>query len=452
MDTPPVAYLRVPDGYLGWQSWETDAGPDAPTILDLGPGLMISIEDTPDEPRLLRWMRSLSGIGRVIQYDPPSIGISDTGGGVPTFATWSDAAVAVLDEAGVEKAAVVAAGVSVMHALVLVGRHPERVSSLVLVNGTARLSMGEDYPHGLDPALVETLLNTASTPGATAPDEEWVDLMIQAPSAAHDREFRSWWARTSRRAASPRVAGALNEEAFTSDLRPILPTITVPTLVIARRDLSVGTGAMQVLADGIPGARYVELPGTDIPPFLGDFTGIIDEVREHLTGDRYAATAERVFAAVLFTDLVGSTAEAVRRGDGAWRSLLLDHGAMVRTEVARHGGRLVQDLGDGTLCTFPAPGSAIRCALGMVRRAPSLGVEMRAGVHAGEIEMRGQDLAGINVHTAARVSALAQGGEVLVSSTVVDLVAGSPFAFADRGLHDLKGVPGPRHVWAVEHA
>lgn len=452
MTAPPVSYLRVRDGYVGWQSWESEAGAGGPTILDLGPGLMISIEDTPDQPRLLRWMQSMAGIGRVIQFDPPGIGISDIGGAVPTFADWADAAVSVLDEAGADQVAVVAGGMSCMQALSLMRLHPQRVSSLVLINGTARLTTTDDYPHGIDPVMIETLLSVASTPGAAKPDEESVDLMIQAPSAAHDPEFRSWWSRTSRRAASPRVAGALNAEAFSTDMRPVLPSITVPTLVVARSDLTVGTGAMRFLADAIPGARYVELPGTDIPPFLGDFSGIVEEVREHLTGDRYASSADRVFAAVLFTDLVGSTAQAVRVGDEEWRALLLQHGALVRNEVARHGGRLVQDLGDGTLCTFPAPGAAIRCGLALVRRAPGLGVEMRAGVHAGEIEMRGSDLAGINVHTAARVSAIAEGGEVLVSSTVVDLVAGSPFAFSDRGMHDLKGVPGQRQVWAVQHA
>ncbi len=185
-------------------------------------------------------------------------------------------------------------------------------------------------------------------------------------------------------------------------------------------------------------------------PFLGDSTAILDEIREHLTGRRYASTADRVFAAVLFTDLVGSTTEVVRMGDERWRALLLDHVAMVRAEVTRHGGRMVQDLGDGTLCAFPLPSSAIRCALALVARARThLGIDMRAGIHAGEVEVRGEDLAGINVHTAARVAGMAGGGDVLVSATVVDLVAGSSFGFKDRGAHELKGVPRPHHLWQV---
>ncbi|MGA8846705.1 MAG: adenylate/guanylate cyclase domain-containing protein [Nocardioides sp.] len=447
MRIPPVTYLAVPDGHVGWQSW----GVGDPTILLLGEGFMSSVEDAPDQPRYLRWIVGLADIGRVLRLDPPGVGTSDSGATAPTLADWADAGAMVLDAAGVERATVVAAGASTMTALRFVERHPDRVSALVLINGTARAFQGEDYPHGVDTATLEAMAATASDPSVSSGAD--ADLMIQAPSAAQDPEFRSWWGRVARRNARPRIAGPINAEIFSTDLRDLLPAIRVPTLVVARRELVVGTGMTRVLADGIPGARYVELPGPDMLPFLGDVDGLLDEVREHLTGERHAATIDRVFAAVLFTDLVGSTTEVVKRGDGPWRSLLLDHGDMVRAEVARHGGRLVQDLGDGTLCTFPVPGAAIRCALAMVRRsATHLGVEMRAGLHAGEVEMRGQDLAGINVHTAARVSGLAQGGEVLVSTTVVDLVAGSPFAFEDRGLHELKGVPGARQVWAVREA
>ena len=318
----------------------------------------------------------------------------------------------------------------------------------MLINGAARLFWAEDYPIGIDPAAMATLVETATDP-STATDADH-DLMIQGPSMMGDPQFRSWWGRVARRNATPRIAGPINAEISTTDLRDLLPTIDVPVLVVARRDMVIGTAMTRLLADRIPGASYVEVPGVDMLPFLGDQTGVLDEVREHLTGQRYAQSVDRVFAAVLFTDLVGSTTEVVRMGDERWRALLLDHGAMVRAEVTRHGGRLVQDLGDGTLCTFPAPGSAIRCALAMVGRSTShLGIDMRAGIHAGEVEMRGEDLAGINVHTAARVSGLAGGGDVLVSSTVMDLVAGSSFAFEDHGLHELKGVPGQRQVWRV---
>ncbi len=444
MRIPPVSYLPVPEGHLGWQSW----GVGEPTMLILGEGFMSAVEDAPEQPRYLRWIAGLAGIGRVLRFDPPGVGTSDSGATAPTLADWADAGVQVLDAAGVDRVALVAAGASTMTALRFVERHPERVSALVLINGTARTSRGDDYPHGVDPALLDAMLATASDPSTATGDD--TDLLLQGPSVAQDPEFRSWWGRVARRNARPRIAGPINAEIFSTDLRHVLPTITVPALVVARRDLVLGTGMTRTLADGVPGARYVELPGADMLPFLGDVDTLLDEVREHLTGERHAATVDRVFAAVLFTDLVGSTSEVVKRGDGPWRSLLLDHGDLVRSELAKHGGRLVQDLGDGTLCTFPAPGAAIRCALALVRRSSTqLGIEMRAGLHAGEVEMRGDNLAGINVHTAARVSSLAQGGEVLVSTTVVDLVAGSPFAFEDRGVHELKGVPGARQVWAV---
>lgn len=450
MDAPRISYLRTPDGHLGWQSWPASDPSSDLTLLNLGEGFMSSIEDVTDEPRMHRWYAALCGIGRVVTFDPPGVGTSEAGSTPPTFSDWADASVAVLDAAGVESAHVLACGASAFTALRLVERHPERVASLTLINGAARVAGGPDYPVGIDPEQAAAMVEAAVDPTATPAAEVDLDLALQAPSMVGDASFRSWWGRMARRNATPRVAGAINAEVFSSDLRHVLPGIDVPTLVVARRDMVLGTGMARAIADLVPGARYVEVPGADMVPFLGDMTGILDEVREHLTGERYAPQADRVFAAVLFTDLVGSTTEVVRRGDGPWRALLLDHGDMVRGEVARHAGRLVQDLGDGTLCTFPAPGAAIRCALAMVRRsATHLGVEMRAGLHAGEVEMRGEDLAGINVHTAARISGLAEGGEVLVSTTVMDLVAGSPFHFTDRGQHELKGVPGARQVWAV---
>ena len=448
MQIPPVSYLPTPDGHIGWQSW----GDGEPVILDTGPAFLASIEDVPDQQRFLRWVTGLAGIGRVLRYDPPGVGTSDAGPVAPTFADWADAGVKVLDAAGVERAAVLCAGGTTFAALRLFERHPDRVSSLIVVNGAARIVGGDDYPEGIDPAVADVMVSVASSPESAAGDAD-TDLMLLAPTGAQDPDFRSWWGRVARRNARPRVAGPINAEVFSADMRAMLPTITVPTLVIARAGVATGTGLARALAAPIANAHYVELTGQDIVPFLGDVDAVLAEIRAHLTGERHANDAERVFAVVLFTDLVGSTEEVVRRGDGQWRALLADHAEMVRHEVDRYGGRLVKDLGDGTLCTFPAPGAAIRCALALVQRAESqLGVPMRAGVHAGEVEERGGDVAGVNVHIAARVSALAESAEVLVSTTVVDLVAGSPFAFEDRGLHELKGVPGSRQVWAAREA
>ncbi len=445
MELPPINHIAVPDGYLAWQEWPSGDPDSDLTILHLGHGFMDALEDAADELRLLRWLHGLAGIGRMIRLDLPGVGASDIGSTPPTLADWADAAALVLDTAGVEQVAVTAAGPSVLVALAFVERHPHRVSSLALVNGGARIPWAEDYPIGVDLGIVSSMIETAGDP--TTATEADHDLAIQGPSAMSDPQFRSWWRRVARRNLKPRIAGAVNEAFFGADFRALLPLIEVPTLVVARTDTG-RTAMAQYVADRVPGSTYVKLPGVDMLPFLGDSTAILDEIREHLTGQRYASTADRVFAAVLFTDLVGSTTEVVRMGDERWRALLLDHVAMVRAEVTRHGGRMVQDLGDGTLCAFPLPSSAIRCALAMVSRARNhLGMDMRAGIHAGEVEVRGDDLAGINVHTAARVSGMAGGGDVLVSSTVVDLVAGSSFGFEDRGAHDLKGVPRPRHLW-----
>jgi class 3 adenylate cyclase len=444
---PPVSYLPTEDGHIAWHSW----GDGEPVMLDVGTSFFSSIEDVPDQPRFLRWVMGLAGIGRLLRYDPPGIGISDAGATPPTFADWADAGVKVLDAAGVERAALITTGSTTGPALRLWERHPERVSALVVINGAARILAADDYPEGLDPAIADSIVKAASPEGGSSGAD--TDLLLLAPSAAADPDFRVWWGRVARRSAHPRVAGPFNVEIFTTDLRDLLPTITVPTLVVTRSKIAVGTGGGRHLAEHIPVARYVELPGQDIVPFLGDVDALLTEIRDHLTGERHTHVTERVFASVLFTDLVGSTDEVARRGDGPWRALLVDHLTMVRNEVDRHGGRLVKDLGDGTLCTFPAPGAAIRCGLALVARAESqLGVPMRAGVHAGEIELQDDDVAGINVHIAARVSALAAAGEVLVSTTVVDLVAGSPFAFEDRGMHELKGVPGSRQVWAARES
>lgn len=449
MQIPPVRYLPTPDGQLAWQSW----GDGEPVLLDFGVGFLASLEDVPDQPKLLRWVTGLASIGRLIRYDPPGVGTSDAGAQTPTVSDWADAAAKVLDAAEVERTAIIAAGASSFPLLRFMERHPDRISSMILINGGARMSRADDFPEGLDPAIGEALVAAIAT---NYSDESNLDgdAMLLSPTAQQDTEFLAWMGRVGRRNARPRIAVQFNSELWGSDMRPILPSVSVPTLVVVRRDLNfgfaVGTIFARQIADLVPGARYVEVPGEELIPFLGDIDPILSEIRAHLTGDRHAAITERVFAAVLFTDLVGSTEEVQRRGDAAWRSLLADHLAMVRTEVERHGGRFVKDLGDGTLCTFPAPGAAIRCAHALVSRAETqLGVPMRAGVHAGEIELQVDDVAGINVHIAARVSALAQAGEVLVSTTIVDLVAGSGFVFEDRGSHELKGVTGARQVWAA---
>lgn len=452
MIPPRLRYLATEDGHLAWQSWGEGPNP----LLDCGLGTMFGIEEVSEEPRWLRYVRRLASFSRLLRFDPPGVGGSDPPRArTPDVQVAADAALAVLDAAEVQRADVLAAGWQAMVAALLVAQHPERVSRLVLVNPLARFAWAADHPYGVPQATVDGWLAGLDPRGAAAAtpapeDDASRDVFTLAAGAAGDPAFRSWWERAARRGASPSVAVAYNRSAFRADARPLLAGVGVPALVVQRDALpAFGAAHGRGVADTIPGAHYVELPGVDYVSFLGDAPALLDEVEEFLTGDRYGGEVQRVFAVVLFTDIVGSTALAVQLGDARWRSLLLDHGTLVARELSRWGGRLVQDLGDGTLSTFPSPGRAVRCAVALRDAAEHLGVHLRAGLHAGEVELRGDDIAGINVHTAARVVALAGEGEVLVSGTVAELVAGSSLAFEDRGVHELRGVPGRRQVWAV---
>lgn len=451
MEIPPIGYAAFNEGHIAWQSWGDAAQGVQLTLLDMGVGMLASIDAVPDEPRLLRWVEGLATLGRLLRYDNPGVGLSDEPSDGPgTLVLAADAGLAVMDAADAAKVVVVGSGAHAMVAMHLAHRHPNRVSGMVLINPAARWTEAPDYPYGVPADQVAGMLEATDPSAVRAEGQAVADIDIMAPSAAGDPAFRAWWQRTSRRGATPRVAGPINRDVFSSDLRPLLPQIAIPTLVIHRRDLPFGTGPARVVGELLPHATVVEVPGPDLMPFVGDSRALLDEIRQHLTGHRHAAVSDRVFAAVLFTDVVESTAQATRLGDERWGELLQDHLRLIQAEVLRHGGVLVADTGDGSVCTFGSPGGAIRCALELVARAPELGLQMRAGVHAGEIEMRGGgNIAGINVHLGARVSALAQAGEVLVSTTVVDLVAGSSFGFTDRGVHQLKGIDGARQVWAV---
>jgi class 3 adenylate cyclase len=268
---------------------------------------------------------------------------------------------------------------------------------------------------------------------------------------AQDERERQYWARFERLAVSPGAARVLLEMVADTDVRHVLPAIRVPTLIVHRSgDRATPVEGARHIAAYIPGAKYVELPGEDHFAWIGDADAVLDEVEEFLTGARQVPEPDRVLATVLFTDIVGSTARAAELGDQRWRDLLTSHHAVVRSELARFRGREVKTAGDGFLATFDGPARAIRCACAVRNAVRSLGIEIRAGLHTGECELMGDDVGGIAVHTGARVAASAAPGEVLVSSTVKDLVAGSRLRFADRGTHDLRGVPGEWRLFAVE--
>ncbi|MDR7521193.1 MAG: adenylate/guanylate cyclase domain-containing protein [Armatimonadota bacterium] len=324
--------------------------------------------------------------------------------------------------------------------------HPERTLALVMYGSYARRAWAPDYPWGATQEHLDALVREIR--------ERWgepVLLDLRAPSLAGDQRFRQWWATYLTRSASPGAVVALTRMNYQIDIRHVLPTIRVPTLVIHRTgDVTLPVEASRYMAQRVPGARLVEVPGEDHLPFVGDQDAILTEIEEFLTWATPAPEPDRILATVLFTDIVGSTERASEMGDRRWRDLLERYRAVVRAELRRYRGREIDTAGDSFLASFDGPARAIRCACAIRDAARGLGIEIRAGLHTGEVEVMGSTIGGIAVHIGARVAALAGAGEVLASSTVRDLVAGSGILFQERGRHALKGVPGEWQVCAVE--
>jgi class 3 adenylate cyclase len=321
--------------------------------------------------------------------------------------------------------------------------YPGRTEALVLYGSYGHFPAWVMPPEKLQAFLemIEQSWGTAAT------------LSTFAPSKVADERFKRWWARFERLGASPSAVAALMRMNNEIDIRHILPTIRVPTLVLHRTDdRRVSVEAGRYLGRTIPGARYVELPGMDHVAWVGDVDRLADEIEEFLTGSRPEIEPDRILGTVMFTDIVDSTKRASEVGDRRWRALLDQHDQLVRRELARFRGREVKTLGDGFLATFDGPARAVRCATSIAGAVSSLDLEVRAGVHTGEIEVKGDDIAGIAVHIAARISSLARGGQVLASSTVRDLVAGSNIQFSDEGTHVLKGIGGKLRLFSVANA
>jgi class 3 adenylate cyclase/pimeloyl-ACP methyl ester carboxylesterase len=452
MSQPQTHYALRGALHVGYQIWGAEAGPDAVDLLEFNSGLMISIDETVDEPNWHRYTERIAGFGRLIRFDAGGLGLSDPlpAGVQPSIEGWGRDALAVMDDAGCASAVVLAPNAGAMPALWLAATHPERVRSLVLVNGTARVGWAEDYSFGIAPELTA---RGSDIDVEILDDGVPRDIATFAPSLAHRVGFREWWERGARRGASPSTALAFNMVTFSADVRWCLPSVTCPTLSVARTD-SYGNLVEhgRYLAQHIDGATLVTVPGTDLLPWAGEFEGLVDEIEEFITGTRSAPAATRLLSTVLFTDIVDSTARAAAAGDRQWRGVLDEFDVNVRRLLDRHDGTLVKNTGDGVLARFAAPTQALRCAAAMVEAARGEGLELRAGLHAGEVEVRGDDIGGLAVHIAARVSAMAGAGEVFVTGTVRDLVVGSGIAFADRGRHTLKGVPEEWQVLAVERA
>jgi class 3 adenylate cyclase len=422
---------------------------DGPGDLVVLPGPFIPFDSIESEPGLYRFHRRLASFARVIRFDQRGMGLSsraslDEIG--PKF--WAEDTIAVMDAAGCEQATIFASGFTAMSGLVLAAEHPERVRSLVIVNGAPRIQWAPDYEHGADASRVDPFRTVAVEPDAV---EQGFDVLRAiAPTVADDDAFRTWWDNAGNRAASPSMARAVSEVLFESDVRDELARITAPTLIMHRRDcLFVDVEHGRYLAEHIAGSRYVELPGADSLHWIGETAPILDEIEEFVTGMRGGFDAERVLTTILFTDIVGSTQRAAALGDDRWHALLDNHDNVVRHELERFRGREVNTVGDGFVAMFTSPSVAIDCADAIVDAVRPLGIEVRVGIHAGEVEVRGDDIAGMAVHIGARVGALADPGEVLVSSTVREIVTGSRRIFEERGEHELKGVPGRWRVHAL---
>lgn len=401
-----------------------------------------------ESPLFTRFARGLAGFLRVILFDRRGTGLSDRVEGAPALEERMEDVLAVMDAAGSERAVLLGISEGAPMSVLFAATYPERTSALVLFGGMARSTWAPDYPwappaDGLVEASVELIAPYLYTGD---------DIEIWMPSFADDPEAKEYLARFRRSAASPKAMAATFRAFLDVDVRHVLPSVRVPTLVLHRRgDRVVNRRAAAWMAGQIPGARYVELPGRDHFPWA-DPDPVVGEIREFLTGVRETPGADRVLATVLVTDIVGSTERAAELGDRRWRALLEGHYQVVRRQLARFSGREIKTLGDGILATFDGPGRAIRCARAMVEATGEHGLEIKVGIHTGEVEVMGEDVGGLGVHIAARVGALAGPGEVLVSETVKGLVAGSGLRFTDRGLHALKGVPEEWRLYAVAPA
>jgi pimeloyl-ACP methyl ester carboxylesterase len=444
MSTPTTRYAMSGDVSIAYQ-----VVGDGPIDLVLVLGFATHVELQWEWSPFARFFERLASVARLILFDKRGTGLSDPVAEVPTLEQRIDDVRAVMDAAGSERAALFGISEGGPMSVLFAATHPERVSALVLHGAMARTTEAPDYPWASPADALRESAAEFIAPYWGRDPEGLLELF--APSVAGDPQAREFVARVERSAASPAMVQQIFEMFLDIDVRDVLPTVRVPTLVLHRRgDRVVNRRAGEHLAARIPGARYLELPGIDHLPWAGDSEAVLGEIEEFLTGARSAPEPDRVLATVMFTDIVGSTERAARLGDARWRELLAAHHAAVRRQLERFRGRQVKTLGDGCLAIFDGPARAIRCGHAIAAAARGDGLDVRVGLHAGEVEVIGDDVGGIAVHIAARVGALAGAGEVLVSGTVKDLVAGSGIGFAGRGVRRLRGVPDEWRLFAAE--
>ena len=417
---------------------------DGPMDLVHVPPFISNLELQWEDPSQAKYMQRLASFSRLIMFDKRGTGLSDRVD-VASLEERMDDVRAVMDAAGSERAVVFGSSEGGALAILFAVTYPERVSALVLYGAYPRMSWAPDYPNGIevsDDALREHENQWGRVGGG-------MGLATLHPGRANDPTYQEAVARSDRLSASPGAATAIMRMILGLDVRHLLSAIRVPTLVVYRTADAVHADGSRYLGAHIPSAKTVELPGDVYFPYRGDQDAVLGEIEEFLTGVRVPAPPDRVLATVLYTDIVGSTRRAAEAGDRHWREVLEQHETISEREIQRQRGRLIKSTGDGILATFDGPARAVRCACAIRDAIPALEIEIRAGIHTGEIELRGDDIGGIAVHIGQRVSSLAGPGEVLVSRTVVDLVAGSGLKFEDHGEHELKGVPGSWKLFTV---
>ena len=448
MSRPETRYASAPaGGYIAYQIFGS-----GPVNLVFVPNWMTNVDAMWEEPTMAAYFDRLATFARVICFDKRGTGVSDPVplAALPTLEEWMDDVSTMMEAAGIQQAALLGDTEGGLMAMMFAASHPERVSALVLVNAFARWRRADDYPIGMPDVTAEKLVERYEQNWGVTSEI----LALTAPTMAHDARFGNWYTRYQRLAMPRGASSAMYRWVTHLDVRSVLPSIRVPTLVLQRAAARHHRAEFgRYVAEQVPGARYVELPGADTLPFnAGDFGPLIDEIEEFLTGTRAQSVLNRQLATVLLTDIVGSTLLVAQRGDAAWARLARQHDEVVREHLRDYRGQEIDHTGDGFLATFDGPARAVACAAHLVEVLRARGITIRAGVHTGEVELAEGKLRGLAVHIAARVMATAQQGGIVVSSTVRDLVVGSGIEFADRGTHQLKGIPGSWALFEVTSA
>jgi class 3 adenylate cyclase len=442
VDVPETRFAQVVNDRVAYQVF----GEGPPDVVYMQ-GITETIDMRWEWPPYAHFLRRLASFSRVVTFDQRGQGGSDrvSRSGASIWEDWAEDARAVLDAVGSERRALFAGVETTPIALLLAATEPERTQSLILFGGSARLEASEDYP-GLsldDTREFERITAEAWGTEAIAP--------LLTPALADDPAYRRWFAKAQRAALSPRDAVTIGSLISAMDVRQVLASVRTPTLVIHRKDAFVPIEQARYLAEHLPNARLLLSDGNDLTPWAEPWEEVLDEIEAFITGARNRATStDRVLATVLFTDIVGSTERVVAEGDRSWRTRIESHDIITRDVLDQHGGRLIRTTGDGVLAIFEGPGRAVRCALSLRDALRRIAVDIRTGIHTGEIEVAGDDISGIGVHVAARVASHAEEGQIWVSGVVPLLMAGSNVEFEPRGEWALKGVPGEWPLFAVK--